>query len=36
MAVATLSPEFCGGWKQSEEVLRLVLAPLQIEFQLPA
>jgi hypothetical protein len=30
-----LSPEYCGGWKQSEEVLALALAPLGIDFKLP-
>jgi hypothetical protein len=30
-----LSPEYCGGWKQSEEVLDFVLAPLGIPFSLP-
>ncbi|MGY4298862.1 hypothetical protein ACVWXN_006957 [Bradyrhizobium sp. i1.4.4] len=30
-----LSPEYCGGWEQSEEVLELVLKPLGIEFALP-
>ncbi|MGY3149269.1 hypothetical protein ACVWYQ_006268 [Bradyrhizobium sp. USDA 3397] len=30
-----LSPEYCGGWEQSEEVLDTVLKPLGIEFVLP-
>jgi hypothetical protein len=30
-----LSPECCGGWEQSEQILDMVLKPLGIEFRLP-
>jgi len=30
-----LSPEYCCGWGESERILKLLLAQLQIEFELP-
>jgi hypothetical protein len=37
IAVTTiaLSPEYCGGWEQSEEMLDIVLSTLGISFRLP-
>jgi hypothetical protein len=37
IAVTTiaLSPEFCGGWDRSEQVLGVALAKLGLDFKLP-